>query len=449
VLDRMRATLASASTHSRWHWARPSSRLGSAVMALSVAALVVGAFGLGLSLRSQPHPTPIPAKTPSQATLPSNPTNPPATTTAPSTTAATPGAIASVRAVSVNFANASVGWVLGVGCDAQQRCAAVIARTNNGGTTWSLASALAGLDPYGPLAHITASSDVDAWVWGGDPSGRFSLSATHDGGRTWHSVNIGGASVVDVAVANGTVWAKTACLPASIQCTARLLSSPTHSGAWTDLGTLPSAVQGPVETASGPSGGLTRAGTRAWVEGSDALGGGIARTDDGGHTWVNLTVPCQFPTAEIFLAASSTQHLMLVCTLTGALPAPQEVWSSVDGGDHWALESREWLSQLSPPLPDVGHIDSSGYPTGLIVVDQTTAWMWQGREDDLVTHDDGRTWAHAALPQNYFGGGGGAEGLTFTDPLHGWTFTSAGMWHTTDGGVHWQYQPVIGRVPGS
>jgi photosystem II stability/assembly factor-like uncharacterized protein len=74
--------------------------------------------------------------------------------------------------------------------------------------------------------------------------------------------------------------------------------------------------------------------------------------------------------------------------------------------------------------------------------------MANDREDNLVSHDDGVTWTHAALPQDYFGGAGGAEGLTFGDPQHGWTFVTAGLWATTDGGAHWHYQSIIGRVPG-
>jgi hypothetical protein len=149
-----------------------------------------------------------------------------------------------------------------------------------------------------------------------------------------------------------------------------------------------------------------------------------------------LSVPCEIPDAEMFIGASSTEHVMLVCANTGAFPAPQEVWSSSDGGAHWLLRSREWLSEVTPRLPDLGRIGSGGSPSGVVVVDQNTAWMTQDREGDLVTHDDGRTWSHAMLPANYFGGAGGADGLTFADPLHGWTISSAGMWHTSDGGAH-------------
>ena len=43
---------------------------------------------------------------------------------------------------------------------------------------------------------------------------------------------------------------------------------------------------------------------------------------------------------------------------------------------------------------------------------------------------------------------GGGEGLIFADALHGWIFNGAGLWATTDSGTTWQYQPVIGPVPG-
>jgi hypothetical protein len=138
---------------------------------------------------------------------------------------------------------------------------------------------------------------------------------------------------------------------------------------------------------------------------------------------------------------------MLACTNLGAWPAPQEVWSSHDGGTHWQLRSRWGYSGFSPPLPDVGSINTCGAPIGVVVLADNTAWMLNDREDDLVTNDDGVTWKRAALP-DYFGCAGGGEGLTFADPRHGWTFTSAGMWATVDGGAHWQHQPVIGPVAG-
>jgi hypothetical protein len=54
----------------------------------------------------------------------------------------------------------------------------------------------------------------------------------------------------------------------------------------------------------------------------------------------------------------------------------------------------------------------------------------------------------AALPPDYFGNAGGAEGIGFVDALHAWTFASYGPWTSSDGGVTWHLQPSI-TVTGS
>jgi photosystem II stability/assembly factor-like uncharacterized protein len=69
--------------------------------------------------------------------------------------------------------------------------------------------------------------------------------------------------------------------------------------------------------------------------------------------------------------------------------------------------------------------------------------MANDREDNLVTHDGGVTWIHAALPPDYFGGAGGAEGISFEDSEHGWTFVPGGIWTTIDGGATWHQLPSI------
>jgi photosystem II stability/assembly factor-like uncharacterized protein len=106
---------------------------------------------------------------------------------------------------------------------------------------------------------------------------------------------------------------------------------------------------------------------------------------------------------------------------------------------------RESCHQLSTDASK-GTLESQGLPTGLVTLDGQTAWIWGDREQDMVTHDGGVTWtAPAQLPYN---NAGGAEGLGFSDPLHGWTFGSDGLWTTADGGRAWRYTPIIGPVPG-
>lgn len=86
--------------------------------------------------------------------------------------------------------------------------------------------------------------------------------------------------------------------------------------------------------------------------------------------------------------------------------------------------------------------------SGLVVINDTTSFLANAEGDALVTHDDGVTWFPTAIPASQYFGGGGAVDLAFPGALHGWAFAPAGVWNTTDGGVHWHLQPIIGPVPG-
>lgn len=428
-------------------WLRPfQSTLAGALVAVAVVALVGGALGLTLALRG--HSVPIaPART---AVIPVIPPAPPVTATpAPSPTSSTPGTIAYVLPGSVSFPTATDGWVAGQPCDAQGRCETGIARTTDGGNRWSLVAA-----PVNPLEgyalQVTAASSDDAWIWGTVPDGTPGtpeapvFAATHDAGRTWQQVNLGGTTVVDVQVADGTAWAETACAPGTTPCAARLLSQPEHGGAWTTIGPVPQAVQGPAFSNGAVAGPyLVRSGTRAWIIDGNEQKPALMSTSDAGRVWTRLPLPCAYG-ANMTLAASSASQLMLACANEGGWPAPQAVWTSRDGGAHWTLRSRNWYTDFRPPEPNVGSLDNEGAPIGLAVIDSDTAWMVNDRGDDMVTHDGGVRWSNAALPMDYFGGGGGGEGVTFADPLHGWTFSTAGLWVTIDGGAVWKRQSVIG-----
>lgn len=432
-------------------WLRPfQSTLGGALVAIAVVALVGGALGLTLALRGQSVPI-APALTPVAPIVP--PTRPTVTATpAPSPTSSTPGTIAYVQPESVSFPSAQDGWVAGEPCDAQGRCETGIARTTDGGARWSLVAT-----PVNPLEgyalQVSAASSEDAWIWGTVPDGTPGtpapvFAATHDAGRTWQQVNLGGATVVDVQVADGTAWAETACATGTTPCTARLLSQPEHGGAWTTIGPVPQAAQGPAFSNGAVSGPyLVRSGTRAWIIDGNEQKPALMSTSDAGRVWTQLAMPCGYG-ANMSLGASSASELMLACTNDGGLPAPQEVWTSTDGGAHWALRSRSGYTDFNPPEPNVGSLDNEGAPTGLAVISSDTAWMLNDRGDDMVTHDGGVRWSNAALPMDYFGGAGGGIGLTFADPLHGWTFATAGLWVTTDGGVVWKRQSIIGPVTG-
>ncbi|HUZ69742.1 MAG TPA: sigma-70 family RNA polymerase sigma factor [Candidatus Saccharimonadales bacterium] len=434
----------------RFAWSAPfRTTVGGAIVALAVLELVGGALALTLTLRGHPQQT-IPAVTPVVPVVP--PISPPTGSAAPSPspTSSTPGAITYVQPGSVSFPSAADGWAAGNACDAQSRCERGIARTTDGGILWSLVgtpvNALEGL-----TLSIAAASSADAWVWGVDPNGTGLppiLAATHDAGRTWRQVALGGATVVDVQIANGTAWAETACAADATTCAARLLSQPVSGGAWTAIGPVPQAVQGPAFSNGAVSGPwLVRSGTRAWIIDGNEQKPALVSTSDGGRLWKQLPLPCAYG-ANMSLGASSADELMLACVNEGGWPAPQAVWTSSDGGAVWTLRSRNWYTDFQPPQPNVGHLENQGAPIGLAVITRDIAWMVNDRGDDLVTRDGGVTWSAATLPETYFGNAGGGEAVVFADALHGWTFVTAGMWVTTDGGVVWKRQSIVGPVPG-
>jgi hypothetical protein len=426
---------------SRWGWPLRTT-LGGGLVALAVVALIGGVLGITLSLRSHAH------ESTGFSGPPLPPTKPPVTSTTPPTHWATPSTVSYVAPASVSFPTPSDGWAVGDACDSQRRCEVGVARSTDGGATWALVSSPVSPEATSYGLRVVASSSVDAWVWGSDSTGLAAFASTHNGGQSWEQLGLSGGVVLDVAIADGTTWAEIGCVPGSSSCTSRLLSSPVHGGPWSDLGPLPAAVQGAPFSNSAVSGPqIVRSMRLVWVLNANQQRPGLVRSDDGGRSWVSLPLPCVYG-ARMILGASSANHVMLACANIGGWPAPQEVWSSSDGGAHWILRSRQGFAQSSPPAFDVGTISNGGAPIGLVVLSNSTAWMANEREDNLVTHDDGVTWTHAALPQNYFGGAGGAEGVTFADALHGWTFVSAGVWATSDGGDHWRYQPIIGPVPG-
>ncbi len=438
------------------------SRLGSA--ATGIATLVVAAAAVTTSLQSGgaatptpqagiPTPTGSPVTAPSvtHLTLPTKPSEP-STSTPVATPWATPATVSYVNPASVSFPTAADGWVLGDGCDAQGACEVVMARTTDDGANWTLVS-----PPVDPRQsawglQVLAGSAQDAWVWGyeGQGSGPAVFVATHDGGATWEPIDTGSAVVTSLALGGGTVWAVTGCPSGTSGCAAHLLSSSTNGGPWTDVGPLPlvTTVE-PPSSVLFPRTELVRAGGRAWVlvtAGGVGGGWGLVRSDDSGSTWTHLSVPCEGRMAPLAMAASSPTALMLMCGIGGAWPAPQEIWGSADGGSSWQLRSRSSAILLQPPLPSVGHLESQGLPTGLVMLDAQTAWIWGDREQDMVTRDGGVSWtAPSQLP---YDNAGGAEGLGFSDPLHGWTFGSDGLWTTADGGRTWRYTPIFGPVPG-
>ncbi len=354
----------------------------------------------------------------------------------PSTPTATPGPIAYLQPTSMSFIDDNHGWVLGSACDERSNCRSGIARTDDGGASWSLLPlpSEADLGIWPVVGRIYFTSLVDGWII--DPS----LAETTDGGATWTIVTPPGAvSIADVVSFDGSVWAVSGC----VACGTTLWESPAPGSPFE-----PAPAQPPHPT--GTNAGFTQAmvaGTQLILFGQSS-GGEFAISPDG-RSWELADLPSACASSTDQLGASPTGTLLDVCAVeVGGGFAPKEAWTSTDWGSHWALLSRS--TSWPPPSggAPIGQIPADGYPNEIAMPTSLDAWMSMDDNDLYETHDGGVTWTPSAIPGEFLGNGGGALGVVFVDVTHGWALGSEGMYRTTDGS-HWTQITVLGSVPGA
>jgi photosystem II stability/assembly factor-like uncharacterized protein len=338
----------------------------------------------------------------------------------------------------MSFIDDSHGWVLGSACDAQGNCRPGIARTDDGGASWSLLPFPSEEDlgtgvtwPQGASIYFTSLDDG----WMVDPL----LAETTDGGATWATVTPPGAdSVAGVVSFDGSVWAVSGC----IACGTMLWESLAPGSAFE-----PAPAQPPKLT------GTNASFTQAMVAGSHLIlfgqtsGGEIAISPDG-RSWQLAALPSAC-VGDDQLGASPAGTLLDVCAVeVGGGFAPKEAWTSMDWGSKWTLLSRS--TSWPPPsgAAPIGQIPAWGYPNDIAMPTSLDAWMTMGREDMYETHDGGATWTASSVPGEFEGNAGGAGQVIFADATHGWALGAEGLYRTTDG-TNWTPITVLGPVPGA
>lgn len=401
------------------------SRRRRGVLVALCAMLVAALIGWGVSLAvggsarvaggARRATTLPPRSTTTASTIPTSSTTTttapaPTSTSAPPTTRVPSGGPvpAGFQPQSVTFVSPREGWVLGDAPCPSPPCTSVL-RTTDGGQSWvgvpapPIALASSPAQSIG-VSGLRFADPRNGWAFG--PA----LWSTHDGGKSWHAVTVGGpdSKVVSLATSGGSVYAVVLSLGGPSVGTAQLYRSPVGSDSW-------SPVSG-VQTPTYQGGSVVVHGDAAWallgpgpqgmrLWGPSAGGGGSAS----GASFAPLASPCPAggPGAGVAdLAASGRADLVAVCAGTGALGhETKAVVTSTDGGHHWSAAGQ------APALGDLDAVAAA--PGGSVIVVGAAS----GGSQLYASFDGGRTWQ--AVVSDGQSGGAPWHDLGFTTGSQG------------------------------
>jgi photosystem II stability/assembly factor-like uncharacterized protein len=301
-------------------------------------------------------------------------------------------------------------WLLGSEpCSpaAQAPCAGIL-QTTDGGRTFTATKAPAaafsnsGVGTTG-YSQLRFADGENGFAYAPD------LYATHDGGTTWHPVDVGG-DVIDLAISDGEVYAIVS--PTGSD-SGRLMRSPVGQDQWT-----------PVAAAGEVSGGLWVLGTEVIVQSGSGGGYGsdLLVSQNGGESFSRQPAPS--PGLPCDFQAQSPQTIWAQC----ATGTESGVWYSHDYVTGFATAHGSGL----PPLPNSAVFGAASDTTAVV-----------GYQQLYRTSDTGRTWTPT-------GPSGIAQWtyIGFTDSTHGVALGYVGsiaqanqrLYYTTDGGQ--TYHPV-------
>lgn len=334
-------------------------------------------------------------------------------------------AVQSPALVSIRFLNELDGW----GVTETQ-----IVRTNDGGVTWYDVTPQ-GLAEVGYSVELSALDNEDVRVYKPDFSdfpNSGVLYSTSDGGMTWTHRNtpFSGADVRFLDKDNG--WAL-ADLGVAAGSNAVAVYQTTDGGAlWTQKYTNDPNIEnaGNSLPLGGLKSGLVPLNMRtAWVYGVTYAPGApyLFRTDDGGATWSEVTLPLPpgAETSELGIDRDQMKFVspndgFIAMRLTGDIHQ-LAIYVTTDAGNTWTL---------TPTLvPGGGSVD-------FLSAEQMVIYNGQ---QFYVTRDAARTWT--ILPPDVKFGDTFAF-MDFVHPNSGWVITldptsRRSLYRTHDGGATW------------
>ena len=412
---------------------------GHHALALSVIALGLAAL-TGCQSPVSSHPPAHQKETAATAPARSAAQAAPAASASPQpvTGAVVPGrpgrySSAPLGVLSATFISARTGWALGVPPCGRHRCRLQLRKTTDHGRHWFAVpappapyAAAGGTPVPGAVASIRFADATDGWAFG--PG----LWATHDGGRTWRQLSLGGWPVQSLEAGNGQVIAvATSCLHCG---RFRVYSSPVTRDHWRRVpggygtGGMAGAETGPAVTVAAGTGLVVAPAPLTPGQPGPSLLTGPA---DGSARWHRLSTPCARWAWNAQVAATPSLALVLGCAgQPGAGNQMKNAYFSPAEGSTWR--------QLTDPSVG-GYLDSvSISPAGTILLSGYLIPV-------DVSWDGGRNWHGTAstspsMEQAYAGG----ESLiaAMTTDIQGFTLesgTSTGrIWFTYNDSHTWQ-----------
>lgn len=311
---------------------------------------------------------------------------------------------AAFQPASSTWISARQGWALGTAPCAKPPCTSLL-RTFDAGATWqgvpAPVDALAS-SPYAAsgVSRVRFADPVDGWAFGPD------LWATHDGGKTWHRVHLGGR-VVDLEAAAGRAYAVVEAASGA----ALLYSTPVAADSWRPLASPEPLSADATIALSGSSGYVLGAGGTVLSIGPSEL--------------TLRGAPCPVGSTPVALGPTTRRLYALCASNPAAGSAAKEVVASGDQAGSWSPAGH-------PPLPGMPSALAAA-SGGAIVVAATGGSSLLYRSTD-----GGARWATVyASP-----GGAPFTDLGFTDARQGIAVLGeAGhgsvLLMTFDGGATW------------
>jgi photosystem II stability/assembly factor-like uncharacterized protein len=365
------------------------------VPALAAAAAIVAIVLVTVQSGRGPsrHPQPVPAHRPVVHRHHGAPAPPPAATTPAVTTPAptTPRHLAPVPAGFSPRSFTAIGeltwWLLGTRPCGARACTTIV-RTDDGGRRFVAMPA----SPAGAVSDLRFADARDGFAFGPQ------LWATHDGGVSWHAVDVGG-DVRDLAAGAGYVYA--------VRSSGALLRARPSGDTWTAVSIRGSAIS-------------------LWVD---------------GHT---VAVEVQTPSGQRMLVshddgtAFATRPLppSVACRLDVVPAAIWEPCATGTASSVWrSSDDGLTFSAANAGLPELPNSAPFAAASGAVAV---TGWRTLYR-----TTDGGAHWTAIATPPgvtqwSYLG---------FTDDTHGVALGAAPgggqrLYYTTDAGAGYHAVPI-------